>query len=68
MNSFMTIFDIFPALNRNYIPSVKRNTSWTKKGPGRRHNILTSKQQTAKNHMMQAGMTASRALETLGVI
>lgn len=64
----MKITDIFPHLNTKPEPSVRRNLSWTKKGPGRRHNFLTAKQQSAKEKMMIAGLSATQAYETLGVL
>ena len=44
----MSLLDIFPSLGAG-VTSRPRNLSWTKAGPGRRHNHLTAKQQKAKD-------------------
>lgn len=55
--------------SQTYIKRLNKNPSWTKKGPGRRHNHLTAKQQAAKDKMMnQLGLNATQALNTLEVI
>ena len=43
----MTIRDLFPTIGMGR-DSLPRNLSWTKRGPGRRHNHLTAAQQRAK--------------------
>lgn len=65
----MQITDIFPALLERHEKRLNKNPSWTKRGPGRRHNYLTKKQQDSKDFMTGAGgLNASKALELLGVI
>jgi hypothetical protein len=44
----MSLLDIFPSLGSGSI-SRPRGLSWTKRGPGRRHNHLTAAQQKGKN-------------------
>jgi hypothetical protein len=65
----MKITDLFPSLLLGKpIKRVASRPSWTKKGPGRRHNNLTSGQQALKNHLMSGGMNATKALTAVGAI
>lgn len=52
-------------VNRNRdVP--KRQPSWTKRGPGRRHQRLTAAEVLAKNALMaKAGLNASQALDVI---
>jgi hypothetical protein len=59
----MKITDVFPALTNTHIPGVRRNRTWTKKGPGRRHNWLTRRQQDAMNLAMSKGATAAQCYQ-----
>lgn len=62
----MKITDIFPGLIEKNTKLLNKNSSWRKKGPGRRHNHLTAAQQSRKNSLMaHAGMNASEALEVV---
>lgn len=44
------IFTIFPALLERHVKTSCKNKSWTKSGPGRRHNYLTAAQQKAADN------------------
>jgi hypothetical protein len=63
----MNILDLFPTLGAGRLKTT-RNTTWTKKGPGRRHNPLTAGQQRVKDALIAKGMTAQQALTALDVI
>jgi len=47
MSEFISIFRLFPALLESHTKVSAKNKSWTKSGPGRRHNYLTAAQQQA---------------------
>jgi hypothetical protein len=56
-------------MKSGYQKVLNKNPSYTKKGPGRRHNHLTAKEQAAKDKMMTVGgLNASQALNVLGKI
>lgn len=60
----MKITDVFPALLEKHAPGTRRSLSWTRRGPGRRHNTLTKRQQDAKDLAMRdGGMNATKAIE-----
>jgi hypothetical protein len=59
----MNITHVFPALLEKHEPCVRRNLSWTKSGPGRRHNKLTASQQKVMDALVHSGMNATRARE-----
>jgi hypothetical protein len=59
----MKITDAFPALLDRYVPTVFTNKTWTKKGPGRRHNKLTRKQQSAMDKAITQGATATQCYQ-----
>jgi hypothetical protein len=59
----MNITHVFPALLEKHEPCVRRNLSWTKSGPGRRHNKLTARQQEGVDALMRSGVNATRARE-----
>lgn len=62
----MNILSFFPALAEKPEKRLNKNLTWTKRGPGRRHNHLTAKQQSAKEYLMSTGgMNASQALEVV---
>lgn len=63
----MNILDLFPTLGAGRFKTT-RNTTWTKKGPGRRHNPLTGRQQRAKDALLAKGLNAQQALTVLNVI
>ena len=44
------IYSIFPALLEKHVKTSGKNKSWTKSGPGRRHNYLTAAQQRAADY------------------
>lgn len=64
----MDIKSIFPALDEKPSGLSGKQLSWTKKGPGHRHNKLTKREQGAKDKMMVAGLNATQALVALGKI
>lgn len=61
----MRITDIWPTFRQPLSRMSSRQPSWTRSGPGRRHNPLTRKQQERKNQLMNAGLNATQALEAL---
>ena len=65
----MHITELFPSLLLGKPKKlVASRPSWTKKGPGRRHNNLTGTQQRLVNHLMQGGMNATQARSTVGAL
>lgn len=64
----MKITDVFPALEEKPEHLPRKRPSWTKRGPGRRHNSLTKREQDSKDKMMFAGLSATEALRELGKI
>lgn len=65
----MNIKDVFPALGEKSTKLLNKNSSWTKRGPGRRHNPLTAKHQAANTMLMtKVGMSATQALNAIGHI
>lgn len=64
----MDIKQVFPALDEKPSGLTNRQLSWTKKGPGRRHNRLNAVEQRVKEQLMVGGMTATKALVALGKI
>jgi len=63
----MQITDIWPTFRQPLGKTPRTQLSWTRKGPGRRHNPLTKKQQGWKDRLIAAGMNASDALLHMGV-
>lgn len=65
----MNTTQVFPALGERHEKRVSTRLSWTKKGPGRRHNRLSGVQQRAKDALMfRVGMTATQALTHLQLL
>jgi len=64
----MQITDIWPTFRQPLGKTPRTQPSWTRKGPGRRHNPLTKQQQGWKERLMATGMTATQALRHMQVI